>query len=431
MPAIIPPDTRALGQAGHLQDHNNIADVLSLMQGQIASLQAQQSGLPQQDVFATIPPSGDPSGLADTSAINGALAAAAPLGQAVRLAAAPYLVSAPILPPPGTALIGSPANEISTYLDGAWGTVIRAVPGWSNGTAPWSGIISVLGQQDGGWQTVSVEQKISGIYIDAHQVSQPAVDGIQFYGHISRPHVTNMCVSHVTGNGVNYVNSAATGQGPDAPWFDHVTIRYAQGSGFMHPKISDANYRWCHTENCAGDGWTLTNLSNGLLLGCRAEHNGGNGITYTNTSAGTGSGGGRIIGCSTDRNEQYGCMITSSNNTGVPLIVDGCSFRRDGRNGKHGGGGYAGLYVNAFPGAVLAGTISIWPGTDDDGTGTNSPATGMILQGNSTSLTAVTIAAGWIQGATTAITDDSTSNSSYAQVVQATGTTNSPVITAR
>lgn len=429
MVAIIPPDTRALGQSGHLADHNNTADVLTLLQSQIAALQLQVNSSPSpQSVFATVPPSGDPSGATDTNAINAALNAAAPLGQSVRLVASPYLLNAPILPPPGTALLGSPANQISTYLDGSWGTVLRAVPGWSNGTAPWSGVISVVGQADANWETVSVEQKVSNVYIDCHQMSQPNVDAIQFFGNVARPHMENICISHCTGNGINYLNSPLTGnQGPDAPWINHVTVRYAKGYGFLHPKISDANYLWCHAENCTLDGWNVTNLSNGLILGSRSEHNGGNGLTYTATSQGTGSGGGRILGFSTDRNEQHGLQVTSTNATGTPLLLDAIALRRDGRNGESGGGGFAGLNITAFPGSVIIGSIQVFPGVDDDGTGVNSPQYGLLLAGNNSSKTAVLIGAGWIQGATTGISDDGTSNAQYGSVVQATGPTSAPV----
>jgi hypothetical protein len=37
---VIPPDNRAAGQAGHITDHNNIADVLGAMQSALASLPA-------------------------------------------------------------------------------------------------------------------------------------------------------------------------------------------------------------------------------------------------------------------------------------------------------------------------------------------------------------------------------------------------------
>lgn len=40
MANVIPPDTRAQGQIGHLGDHNNIADVLSAHQTQLQALPA-------------------------------------------------------------------------------------------------------------------------------------------------------------------------------------------------------------------------------------------------------------------------------------------------------------------------------------------------------------------------------------------------------
>lgn len=40
MSDVIPPDNRAAGQAGHIADHNNIADVLTAMAAQLASLPA-------------------------------------------------------------------------------------------------------------------------------------------------------------------------------------------------------------------------------------------------------------------------------------------------------------------------------------------------------------------------------------------------------
>ena len=40
MADVIPPDTRAAGQTGHIQDHVNISDVLQAMQNQLAGLPA-------------------------------------------------------------------------------------------------------------------------------------------------------------------------------------------------------------------------------------------------------------------------------------------------------------------------------------------------------------------------------------------------------
>jgi hypothetical protein len=64
-----------------------------------------------------------------------------------------------------------------------------------------------------------------------------------------------------------------------------------------------------------GGGWDITNLSNCTLIGCRSERN-NTGYSIANTNEGTGSGGGKLIGCSTDRNQQHGIAITTGNNTG-------------------------------------------------------------------------------------------------------------------
>jgi hypothetical protein len=40
---VIPPDTRAAGQSGHIADHNDIADVLTAMQTQLGTLPASWS----------------------------------------------------------------------------------------------------------------------------------------------------------------------------------------------------------------------------------------------------------------------------------------------------------------------------------------------------------------------------------------------------
>jgi hypothetical protein len=41
---VIPPDNRAAGQTGHIQDHNNISDMLALFQATLGGLPAFQTG---------------------------------------------------------------------------------------------------------------------------------------------------------------------------------------------------------------------------------------------------------------------------------------------------------------------------------------------------------------------------------------------------
>lgn len=44
MTNVIPPDTVAAGQTGHLAAHNNIADVLTAFQGQLSGIPAVRQG---------------------------------------------------------------------------------------------------------------------------------------------------------------------------------------------------------------------------------------------------------------------------------------------------------------------------------------------------------------------------------------------------
>jgi hypothetical protein len=56
-----------------------------------------------------------------------------------------------------------------------------------------------------------------------------------------------------------------------------------------------------------------------------------------------------LTGCGTQRNQQSGLNVTNSSAVGNsdrdPVIVDGCTFGGDGRNGGTGGGYLGGIRV--------------------------------------------------------------------------------------
>jgi hypothetical protein len=188
---------------------------------------------------------------------------------------------------------------------------------------------------------------------------------------------------------------------------------------------SDGTYIDCLAENCTGDGFTITNLSNSALIGCRSEHN-NVGFNFNSTSWGTGSGGGKLIGCSTDRNQQNGMTIASTAVQSVPLVLSGCAFRRDGRNSDLGGGGYAGLQITGYNSAVLVSGCNVFPGVNDDGTGVNSPQIGLLLNGNFGLASQIMLAGSYFQGATTGISDDNSGTTLYdGTVVAGSGLTGS------
>lgn len=462
MAFVIPPNNRALGTPNPSGDMDNTSDMLGLY----AALFAQQFGygghstIPGDNatnvanilallgrnvpwpgstawINATVPQYGaDSSGAADsTAAINNALTAAYNLwpGTAVYLPAGIYKTSAPILIPPGGRLIGDGANEVSTYRDFLLGTVIQPSATWSAGTNPWIGVISVVGQTPGGYSRVSEEQKITGIHVDCHLMPGTTADGVYMYGDVARTHLERVSVSDAPHDGFGFDTDGAGNQ-PGGMRLYRCNVRYAGHHGFYIYRCSDISLFDCLVENAAGDGFNITNLSNGMIAFCRAEHNGasgvGNGLTFTCTNSSTGSGTAKIIGFSTDRNEGYGAVIQSNNNSGVPVQLVGCQFRRDGRNGNTGGATLAGLYVTAYPGMVMINGCAVWPGVDDSGTGTNSPQYGLKLAALDNSRTMIQVTGSYFQGNSAGISDDG----SWAQLLYdsstlaGAGPTGTPVV---
>ena len=183
-------------------------------------------------------------------------------------------------------------------------------------------------------------------------------------------------------------------------------MRYAGGVGFNHIKISDCTYYDCLSENGSADGFYIQNGSNSVWTDCRSEHNGGNGYTYLCTSTSTGSGVARLVGCWSNQNDT-GIYITSDNGSGLPLVLRACTFRRDSRQGNAGGGVFAGITISSYPGPVQISGCSVWPGVDDNGSGTPSPQYGLRLANNAAT-SQVVVGASYIQGAGDFLSDDGT-----------------------
>ena len=377
-------------------------------------------------------PSGDITGKTDATNINQALAANLN-GQNVVLAAGRFYVNAPIIIPPGGVLKGQFANENTRLSNHAWGSCISAVATWAPTSVPGGAVNAVLacvGANAGGYPTPGQESKVYGVMIDCAQLprSLTNVDGLQIFGDMSRPHLERVLVAYAPQHGFNMVNDS-TGSGPDAAHLERVNVRYPTRVGFNHIRISDCTYYDCLCENAGGDGFYIQNGSNSVWTACRSEHNGGNGYTYDCTNPNTGSGGVRLVGCSSDRNEAHGIFITSTNGSGVPLVLSGCAFRRDGAQKNAGGGPFAGITVSLYPGSVLVSGCNVWPGVDDNSHGVPSPNHGMRLFQN-TSRTRVIVGSSYIQGAKDFLSDDGTTPDVRwgTDVVGAFGTTSSPTL---
>lgn len=422
-PGFTIPPQRA-GTDRHTADHNNIA--LALKQ-----LVAPDPGSSPDQATPNV--AADSAGFWDTS-INKTLAA----GKPAILPAGILKTRNPIVIPPGGIIRGNGANEVATYLDGLYGTVIQPAASWKQADCPANAVIACLDQEGAGYAATSEEQKVYGVMVDCHLLGGSSIDGVQLWGGVGRTHWERVLVAQAPRHAFNMSAASFDGSTPGSFRLERCNARYAGADGFQVIKTSDVTLRDCLAENCAGNGFTLQNLSNGMMVNCRAEHNGtngvGNGYDYNCTNSGTGSGTAMFIGCSTDRNEANGIEIYSTNNSGVPVQLSGCRFRRDGRNSTvgtpagTGGGSLAGIYIHNFPSIVCMDGTVVFPGINDGNTGTNSPDIGLRIHSNSGSGYVVG-AACYFHGANQGKADDGTSAAAtFSASYKAFGTTGSPTV---
>lgn len=375
-------------------------------------------------------PSGDMTGVKDTAAIQAALNK----GGTVLLGAGKFYVNAPLTIPPYAALVGQQNTTQVSQTDG--GTALVIVAGFTGLTitdgspVTLTAAIVLLGQTFGGYATVSEEQKIASVMIDG-TAAPASVHGILSYGRLQRVELSNVLVSKVTGDGVQQ-NVDVAGNQPDAFYGYKVFTRFCGGKGF-NLRSADSTWLACLSSNNGDTGvdWFINTTSNSKYIGCRSEHAAGLGFGYVCTNSAQSSGGVLFSGCSTDQSTLHGFQAggtiatVASFTHAVALTFIGCVFRRDGANGGSGGGGYAGFYDANYGGQISMAAITVWPGINDDGSGTNSPQVGLLMDSGSR----LNISASYVQGATTAITDNSGGTASYDNtVITATGTTGSPTI---
>jgi Pectate lyase superfamily protein len=364
----------------------------------------------------------DPTGADDsTAAIQDALTEASD-GQVVYLPLGTYQVSAPLVLPAGTVLLG--ASGWDAYAFGDVGTVI--VP-----SASFSGAAVLCMADSGGVPTQGAV--IRNIGIDGSSLPG-STDGIGAFGPVIKTVIDNVAIANCTGWGINNSQDPAVSSGNSHPYdweVSHVRIHHCAGGGANLPDHTDATWADVYVLGCAGSsghGFQFTSgPANSHFTNCRAEWTGGTGDGFHLTGAwntGTGSGGFTMTGCSTDRSQHNGfyCDATGT----APVILTGCTFRRDGRNGGAGGGGYAAVRLSSATVPVILNGITVFPGTDDDGAGTSSPQLG-ITAANSRYLA---IVSGWVHAASTAISNGG-GNTVFRQnpnVATATGPTASPAI---
>lgn len=362
----------------------------------------------------------DPSGAQDSTAAITAALQAAPAGGTVYLPAGSYTVSAPLVVPPYVAMLGDPATTQVAWT--VAGSVIKPSASFTPGAVPVPAVILMLGQAAGGYSTPSEEQHFRSIMISGERL--PAgIHGIGCYGNVRRVQLRDVLISRVTGNGIHHQLDSSGAQ-PDAWTASHVFSRYNGGCGYSL-RSADSNWTKCLSTNSGSDGWLINTTSNSIYLGCRSEHAGAAGYHYVCSNAGQSSGSVAFVGCTTDQAERNGMELAGP--SGVPILLSGCYFRRDGANGGAGGGGYAAVYANGYPGAVIITGCVVFPGVNDDGTGAVSPQFGLKMSRSSY----VQVSGCRFHAASTPVSDDGTNR----QVVYdgatsfATGPTRSPAAT--
>jgi hypothetical protein len=315
-----------------------------------------------------------------------------PAGSVITLPPKPYAIDEPIVVPPGKTLMGLRSDLMT--VTGLYEPNVQIKP-----LATFTGVAAIrfLDATDGGYADISGEQRVLNITLDGSDVAS-GVDGIQAKGNIQNVALRDVTIRRFPNSGI-YCGL----QGGDAPysWRMHrVMLDNNQVHGFFGERMVDLTAMDCQAIGNFSNGWMLQNAANSQMVGCRAEWNGNHGFYLSGDwGNGAGSGGMLMSGCSTDRNGFNGVYIDA---TGTPpIVISNLMTRRDGRNGGTGGGGYAGVAVNASTTPVIIGDWTNFPGVDDGGGSTNSPQ----YAGSFTGSTHVQIDSSYLHAATAAVND--------------------------
>jgi len=345
---------------------------------------------------------------------------ACPLGGVVYLPNGRYRTSRTLYVPPGVTVMMPHAN-------------LMAVPGITDPpcsikpldefTGP--AAIGFLNQTAGGYPAIPAEHRLVNVMIDGSAYTAAALDGIQAKGNIQNICMYGCTIRYMSGNGI-YTDIGADSVFPYSWRLYRVMIDNCDGHGFAFNVMTDITLFDCQSIGNGANGFYLRNLANSQMSLCRAEWNGNHGYAFTG-DWGEGAGAGALVasGCSTDRNGWDGIHVDATGTT--PIVFNGLMLRRDGRNNGAGGGGYAALATYAATIPIVVDGLTVYPGTDDNGTGTSSPEMGVNLQAVTE---AFTLDNAYIHVATTPLNDDGTNLRVQLgpNIIRATGPTTAPVV---
>lgn len=350
----------------------------------------------------------------DTTAIQTALNAC-PAGGIVYLPAGMYATSAPLTIPPEVTLMGSHGG----HIDNLNAPTLKPLASFAG-----AAVLLLLDQATGGYTRTSLEQRIERLSIDGSNLTGSTIDGIQAQGYVHGVYLTDLQIRNVPNHGIATVSNVS---GAAYSWRGtRVHVSNTGGNG-LSASMTDSTWIDCQAIGAGGHGWFIGGAANSQFIGCRSEWSAFDGYNFGSTGTGAGSGGPTLIGCTTDRNGQSGIDIPAAASGNGPVTIVGCTLRRDGRTSTS--SGYAGINVNGAAEPVVITGVSVYPGTDDDGTGNNSPQYGLAV----TNATSVSYSACHLHAASAGFFDGggNTRVGRGINVTERTGTTSSPTTVTR
>lgn len=316
----------------------------------------------------------DPTWQAYSDEAFAAAARGAKPGQTIAVPPGLYKIKQPIIAPPYVAWAGSPG----TPLVGSWaeyGSVLRPGPDWRQGDSPLNAVIALLDQAAGGFPTRSEEQHFQHLLISGSALpAGQAVHGIASLDQVARVQLREVHIARMTGDGIRqeYPNEQPGG------WTGlHVFSRYNAGHGFAL-RSADSNWTKCLSTNAGRDGWHIDTTGNTEYLGCRSEWSGQSGYHYSCRNNRTASGGVAFTACRTDRSTGHGFL--AADGVAIPLSLTGCTFKRDAAGNSR---DHAGICLRNFAGPVTITGCQVFPGLNDDGSGSSTPHQALHVTGGS------------------------------------------------
>lgn len=387
MPLTVPPNNRVDLELGHETDHTNISDLLGLLSAHNVKLTGYAGGAKGDGVTD------------DTAALQAALNAAA-AGQTVTVPAGTYVTSSPLSIPSGVGLAG-PAG--SKHIPA--GAIIKP-------SASFTGA-SVIAFPAG-----SSEQQITAISIAGSLPPASTVIGVA--ANSGEAQYVKLSDVLITGAGIsNGISTGSSGGAIANGWrCRNVVVLDVGATGILLREGGDHHWTDCQSIGSGSYGWSMVDMGNSLFTNCRADWSAQAGWYFGGTwSTGPGSGGLALVNCATDRNAQDGILVAATGTS--PLLLTGMMCRRDGSSSAS--AGYAALrYGTAATIPVIIDGLTVFPGVNDDGTGSNTPQYGVSIVGTGGF---VSVASGFLHAASAGLNG---TLSASRGVFTRTGTTSAP-----